>query len=881
MFLKKQKANTAVPHLMNPKTNQKFLFCITALLMFALGAFQASAQITLGALTNYTQNFDGMGTAGTAAPAGWFTGTNNAGGYFVGATLPASTSTVIAGTGTGTGGGAYNLGVAGVGVVGDRALGTLAASSAQRNIEVRFVNGSGSSIGSFTVSYNGEQWRNGATSVTNTLIMLYSTDGTQWTPMGNSFNFISPINGLVTAAALDGNASANRVTGIGGTYTPAAPVPNGGTYYFRWSDQDDVSNDNMMAIDDLTITPNAGPTQQFWDVNGSTAGIGGAGTWDTTTANFNPSVAGTGTAAVFSSAGYTVFGGTAGTVTLASGGVTANGGLRFDTTGYTIQSDTLTLGSRGISVSNGLSATVSSAIAGSSGLRKEGTGSLTLSGNLNYTGDTALTAGGTVISGSAQFPSTSLSLGGGATLNLGTTTLTNDVPAGTTNFLSGVISGTAATAIVKNGSGALVMDSSSSYTGSNIINAGIIGWGTASSVNWGANVPTTHIVVNGSGVKFANATTTARTPQYAVDQNFDLTVDGSLVTGDVTPGSLTFSCAQGAWTLGNGNRTITVGGSGTQLLIGGTNNTVNGNHSIGESTAGTTLTKAGPGNLTLVGTNTYTGDTIVSAGTLQLNDPGAASGIWATMGTETGTLELGSGTTLVKGAQNFTTLEIHNNPLRFAGACTILGAPTTGNTRNIAFTTGTISFPNPGSAPVTLRNNAASAGVMEVRFVGGGFNFSENLAIGVGGDLGVVNLGLRSPSTLGAQTFSGVISGPGQVVRNIVNTYPAPYNGPFGGDSIFSNGNNTYTNGTSIGAGYIGLGADNCLGYGNVFFRGDNVASMGLFASGGARTLTNAIVADQSTQQSTNLYIKGSADLTLSGTISLNTNAANRTFFTI
>jgi fibronectin-binding autotransporter adhesin len=65
--------------------------------------------------------------------------------------------------------------------------------------------------------------------------------------------------------------------------------------------------------------------------------LGGNGTWDTTTTNWNtgPQVAwpSTGTA------NEAVFEGTAGTVTI-SGGVTANK-LTFNTGGYTVQSSTL------------------------------------------------------------------------------------------------------------------------------------------------------------------------------------------------------------------------------------------------------------------------------------------------------------------------------------------------------------------------------------------------------------------------------------------------------------------------------------------------------------------------------------------------------------
>ncbi len=71
--------------------------------------------------------------------------------------------------------------------------------------------------------------------------------------MGAAFNFNSPLNSG-HAGPLDGNAPANRVSGIGGTYTPATSITNGQVFYLRWADADESSADDGMALDDLTIT---------------------------------------------------------------------------------------------------------------------------------------------------------------------------------------------------------------------------------------------------------------------------------------------------------------------------------------------------------------------------------------------------------------------------------------------------------------------------------------------------------------------------------------------------------------------------------------------------------------------------------------------------
>lgn len=105
----------------------------------------------------------------------------------------------------------------------------MTASSTQRDTEVHFTNNTGFDITQFTISYDGEEWRNGGTtSVANTLTLQLSLTGLSgsWVDLGSAFNFTSPIFGG-TAGALDGNAPANRVAGIGGTFSPGTAITDG------------------------------------------------------------------------------------------------------------------------------------------------------------------------------------------------------------------------------------------------------------------------------------------------------------------------------------------------------------------------------------------------------------------------------------------------------------------------------------------------------------------------------------------------------------------------------------------------------------------------------------------------------------------------------
>ncbi len=161
------------------------------------------------------------------------------------------------------------------------------------------------------------------------------------------------------------------------------------------------STNQIQSTTDFTITASASLN---WDSNGKgTVGTGGGGTWDTTTQNrFSNGAGDTYLHWVNSSTGNdhtAVFGGTAGVVSLASGGVTASG-LTFDVDGYTIQSNTLTLAGATptISVTTAAnSASISSKVSGSNGLTKSGAGTLTLGGANDYTGTTNVTAGKLVV----------------------------------------------------------------------------------------------------------------------------------------------------------------------------------------------------------------------------------------------------------------------------------------------------------------------------------------------------------------------------------------------------------------------------------------------------------------------------------------------------
>jgi fibronectin-binding autotransporter adhesin len=284
-------------------------------------------------------------------------------------------------------------------------------------------------------------------------------------------------------------------------------------------------------------------------LNWGTGGVGGAGTWSTTTSNwYNGSTniawpsSGTDNDAVFAGAN-------GGIVTLGSA-VTAND-LTFKASNYSLSSHfplTLNGSTPTITIDPGLSVTINSLIAGSAGLYKAGAGTLLLasSGN-NWSGGTFIEAGRIALSGgNDRLPtSTSVTLGSAAssgTLQLGssstprnqtlggllatglggnvvgsangtTANLTLNIASGINTFGgNGVIGGSTIAenniALTKTGTGTLELTRANTYTAGTTVSTGTLlaNNSTGSATGTGAVTVAVGATVGGSGL-IAGATT--------------------------------------------------------------------------------------------------------------------------------------------------------------------------------------------------------------------------------------------------------------------------------------------------------------------------------------------------------------------------------------
>jgi endonuclease/exonuclease/phosphatase family metal-dependent hydrolase len=214
----------------------------------------ASAQVSMVPGT-YSQNFDSLSSS---ASSPWNNNVTIAGWYS--SKSSADSTTYIGSTGTGTAGGLYSFGTAGAHSASDRALGSLASGTTDPvAFGVRFLNDTVAAQTNITVSFTGEQWRNGGSGVAETLAFSYAVGNGPITSTFSSaiwtnfpaLNFTSIVVSS-TATALDGNNATNRQIFSNITLTGVSVQP-GQELFLRWLDANDAGSDDGLAIDDLTV----------------------------------------------------------------------------------------------------------------------------------------------------------------------------------------------------------------------------------------------------------------------------------------------------------------------------------------------------------------------------------------------------------------------------------------------------------------------------------------------------------------------------------------------------------------------------------------------------------------------------------------------------
>ena len=260
-----------------------------------------------------------------------------------------------------------------------------------------------------------------------------------------------------------------------------------------------------------------------------------------------------------------------------------------------------------------------------------------------------------------------------------------------TSTYSGILSGSGS--LIKVGTGILLLNGASTYTGATTVNGGILRAGIVS-------------IANGSGA-FGNNSAVTVGSSGTVDIDGLNTQIGSLTgSGGVTNSTTTTA-------------TLSVGGDNTSpadfigVISGAT-------HLI--------LAKIGTGTLTLGGANTYSGGTVIDAGTLTL-DFTAAGAPASNILLSSGALTLGGGTLNVNSTTSGTSAQTLASLTLSSGASTIAMTNNGATSDALTFTTGaiaratgggTVDFISPANTSITLTGNNSNALIGTWAFFGSG-----------------------------------------------------------------------------------------------------------------------------------------------------------------
>jgi autotransporter-associated beta strand protein len=489
----------------------------------------------------------------------------------------------------------------------------------------------------------------------------------------------------------------------------------------------------------------------YWDANGSTAGAGSApsGTWQASGTNWTTDWTGGSTISAYTTQStddlYFVAGpGTtsgSGAYTVTVSGTNSAASLNFQASGAaTFSGGTINLGggsTPGISIPQYAYAYTSN-------------GAVTISAAV------ALQAAQTWINNSSN----SLSVSGNVTNGANTLTVGG---AGNTNISGNIGNGAGGLVVV--GPGTLTLTGTNSYAGGTTVNAGTLvvatsgalaGYNTASRVTVG-NGGTLSLSIGGSGWAAGDVTAflSANKSGFAA---------GSVLGMDTT-----------------------LAGTGG-FSYGGSNTFISGNMG---------LAKAGTNTLTLTGSNTFTGGTTVSAGTLQLGDgtsghDGSLSSVGGIYNNGTLTFNLAGSQTyagIIGGTGNLTkagtgtlTLQV---PSTFSGTTTISGG-TLDLSSGVVLQQSTVLAPTASGASIVFDQSVSSGG-----FTFGGLTGSGNLSL-QNNAASPAAVALTVGGNNGSTTYSGALSGSGSLTKA-------------GGGTLVLSGSNTYTGGTTVGAGTLAV----------------------------------------------------------------------------
>ncbi len=442
--------------------------------------------------------------------------------------------------------------------------------------------------------------------------------------------------------------------------------------------------------------------------------------------------------------------------------------------------------------SNNGGTTYAGAMSGSGGITKVGSGTFTPSGANTYSGLTTVSAGTLALSSSQTAMTGAMTVNDGATLSvtvsgasqLAPSTLTLGYSSGGTVAFANVSS----TAVAPVNPGTLTVHGTQTI---NITSLGNLTTGTYPLIaNYGSGsfvlgtLParvqatlstsggvvalvvtsiTTDVWANASGGNWDTSTANWKTNGTST-----IYTDGDPVQFDDSPGGSAIAVAIANATVSPAS--VLVNNSAVAYAIGG--------NPIAGSAA---LTKNGTNALTLAGTNTYTGGTTISAGTLQLGDGVSSNGVVAGNITDNASLIFAN-----PNNQAYAGVISGSGTVTKLGAGTLTLSGSSAFSGNLTINAGTVSFSNTngiGTGTVILGN--AGAGANATLLLTASITATNPITVAAGAGAQTIAANNAASGT----TFSGPL-----VLSNNV-TFLQPNNGNLTVNGTFSGGGNvTLTN---------------------------------------------------------------------------------------
>ena len=731
------------------------------------------------------------------------------------------------------------------------AAGTLSVSSIGNNGSSSNV-GSGSAINIGSFSSTGTLLYTGAAQTTNRTIVLSGTTGGAVIDQSGSSGLVKFSSNI--AATGSGNKTLTLQGSTGGTGELSGVI------------SDFAANTATTAL----VKAGTGT----WTLSGTNTYTGGT--------TLSAGILGINATAALGTSGNITFSG--GTMQFASGGSGADYGARIKNSASAIILDT-----------DGQSVTFAGAMDSSNtlGLTKNGTGTLSLSAANSYTGTTTVNAGTLALGSNLALQNSTLDTSGAGCITLagGITTPTlgglsgsKDLSSGitgnynlvtaitlnpganqTVTYSGNITNGAADMSLTKSGAGTQILSGANTYTGATTVNAGTLRLGASNVL-----ADTSNLTIIGGTFDIS---TYSDTVGVITMTNGNLIGTSGVLTGstyNITGGNLTAQLGGGSVIINNGTTNVSAIGSAVTFTVDGSSavaaltanvvassvsllngGSITGSFSLNASggvssnsgsiassligSGGVTMNGAG-NTLALSGSNSYTGATTISAGTLSINAAaalGSTSGVNLANGTAllytggagtlgsnitvssgTGTLRNSGGATLTLGgslSKNGTTLTFGQGAFNVTGSIT-------GSAANSDLVVDaaelTLNGANTYNGPTYIINsgtlNANASGALPTSTLSAvTINGSSTLALGAsqsvaslsGTSGSTVNLNANTLTVNGSatSTYSGGISGTGHLVKNGSGTQTLA-------------GATTFTGSTTVNSGTLTAASANALG---------------------------------------------------------------------